>query len=225
MNILLVAATPFEIAPTLRFLEEKFECSEEQVFSNKSLKINLLITGVGIPATVWALANALVAERPDWVLNAGVAGAFDTNQFPLGTVVNVVTERWGDLGAEDADGSLLDLFDLGLAERDATPYIYGVLHNPADAAAAFLPKAHGLTMQQVHGSAEAIRRVREKYPQVQVESMEGAAVFFACLQAGVPFAEVRAISNLVERRNRENWDLPLAIKQLNEVLVEMLGAF
>ena len=37
--------------------------------------------------------------------------------------------------------------------------------------------------------------------------MEGAAFMYACLIAGVPFAQVRAVSNRVERRNRAAWDL------------------
>jgi len=60
---------------------------------------------------------------------------------------------------------------------------------------------------------------------VQVESMEGAAFFYACLMAEVPFLEIRSISNFVEPRNRDAWDLPLAIGNLNQVLAEILGAW
>ena len=38
----------------------------------------------------------------------------------------------------------------------------------------------------------------------------------------VPFLEIRSISNHVEPRNRAAWDIPLAIGQLNEVLIGML---
>jgi futalosine hydrolase len=52
--------------------------------------------------------------------------------------------------------------------------------------------------------------------------MEGAAVFYACLYAGVPFAQVRSISNWVEPRNRANWKLDEAISNLNNILQQML---
>ena len=52
--------------------------------------------------------------------------------------------------------------------------------------------------------------------------MEGAAFFYACLMMQVPFLEIRSISNHVEPRNRAAWDIPLAIGQLNEVLIGML---
>lgn len=52
--------------------------------------------------------------------------------------------------------------------------------------------------------------------------MEGAAFFYACLLAGVPFLQIRSISNRVEPRNRTAWDIPSAIQNLNQTLMEML---
>jgi futalosine hydrolase len=56
----------------------------------------------------------------------------------------------------------------------------------------------------------------------QVESMEGAAFMYAALLAGVPFAQVRAVSNRVERRNRDAWNLPLAIENLGRTTLAIL---
>jgi futalosine hydrolase len=55
---------------------------------------------------------------------------------------------------------------------------------------------------------------------VQIESMEGAAFFYACRQAGVPCMQIRAVSNYVEKRNRDNWQIGLAVKNLNTFAVE-----
>ncbi|MBK8564227.1 MAG: hypothetical protein IPN76_13040 [Saprospiraceae bacterium] len=79
-----------------------------------------------------------------------------------------------------------------------------------------------MTVNKVHGFQPSIDAVLKQYPS-DVESMEGAAFFLACLMAGQPFLEIRSISNLVEARNREAWDLPKAIQQLNNVLIEMVG--
>jgi futalosine hydrolase len=49
--------------------------------------------------------------------------------------------------------------------------------------------------------------------------MEGAAVFYVAQQEKIPALQIRAISNLVEKRNKDNWDIPLAIKNLNEWLI------
>ena len=50
----------------------------------------------------------------------------------------------------------------------------------------------------------------------QVESMEGAAFAYACALSGVSYAQVRAVSNVVERRNRAAWRMDLAVQRLND---------
>ena len=224
MQILLVSATIFEIAPALNWLEKHFDRNGNGVFEQKSLSVFPLVTGVGMTATAFHVGQFLAKNQPDLALNAGIAGAFDKN-FKLGDVLNVVTERFGDLGVEKADGRFTDLLELGLLEKNAPPFINGILRNPAAEQAAFLPAAHGLTVNKVHGSPDSIAAIQAKYPDAQVESMEGAAFFYACLLTKTPLLEIRSISNYVEARNREKWDLPLAINSLNQTLIEMLEAF
>jgi futalosine hydrolase len=54
--------------------------------------------------------------------------------------------------------------------------------------------------------------------------MEGAAFMFACRASGVPFAQVRAVSNRVERRNRAAWDLAGAVRELGRVSLQLVEA-
>jgi len=56
-----------------------------------------------------------------------------------------------------------------------------------------------------------------------VESMEGAAFFMACEQFEIPCIQIRAISNKVEKRNTANWDLSLAIKNLNNKVEKIIS--
>jgi futalosine hydrolase len=53
--------------------------------------------------------------------------------------------------------------------------------------------------------------------------MEGAAFFYACRQFNIPCLQIRAVSNYVEKRNRDNWDIPLAIKNLNNFAIELVN--
>lgn len=221
MHILLAAATPFEIAPTISFLESTLKKASDQIFQKNTLSVQLLITGVGVMATAWNLSRTLAAGGIDWVINAGVAGAFDRSLQP-GKVVQVVSERFGDLGVEEADGRFTDLFELGLLNLNQPPFVNGVLYNPTADETPFLPAVKGLTVNRVHGTVSSITAIREKYPEVQIETMEGAAIFYGCLLAEVPFVEIRSISNMVEPRNRDAWELELSIKQLNAVLIELL---
>ncbi len=224
MQILLVSATIFEIAPTLNWLEEHFAVNELGVFQRKDLSVFPLITGVGSTPTAFHVGQFLAQNQPDLAINAGIAGAFDQN-FQLGDVLNVTTERFGDLGVEEADGRFTDLFELGLLEKNTPPFVNGLLRNPAGEQGSFLPPANGLTVNKVHGSPASVAAVQAKYPDAQVESMEGAAFFYACLLAKIPFLEIRSISNYVEARDRDKWDIPLAINNLNRTLVAMLDTF
>ena len=52
--------------------------------------------------------------------------------------------------------------------------------------------------------------------------MEGAAVFYACKMNNVPCLQVRAISNYVEPRNKENWQINLAINNLNNWIINFI---
>jgi len=80
---------------------------------------------------------------------------------------------------------------------------------------ATLPQVIGITVNTVHGSERTIAAVRARYAP-GVESMVGAAFMYASLIAGVPFAQVRAISNAVERRNRGAWKIDAAIRALGD---------
>jgi futalosine hydrolase len=72
----------------------------------------------------------------------------------------------------------------------------------------------GVTVNTVHGHEPTIAALLER-GHADVESMEGAALLYACLLQGVPCAQVRAVSNYVERRNRAAWKMGEAIDALN----------
>jgi futalosine hydrolase len=80
-------------------------------------------------------------------------------------------------------------------------------------ALAGLPAVSGITVNTSHGSERTIAGIVRRF-NPQVESMEGAAFMCACLMNGVPFAQVRAVSNVVERRNRGAWKMTEAIGAL-----------
>jgi futalosine hydrolase len=84
-----------------------------------------------------------------------------------------------------------------------------------------LPTAKGITVNRVHGSVESIERVVKQF-NPDIESMEGAAVAYVCQQFGVPWVQIRAISNRVEPRNRNAWNIPLAIENLHNVVLNYL---
>jgi futalosine hydrolase len=224
MKILLVAATPFEIDPLLGFLRSEGWEREPLHFQKEALSIEVLITGVGLPLAAFSLGHRLATRQYNLLIQAGVAGAIDRN-LQLGDVVEVISDCFADLGVEESDGSFTPVTAMGLIDGDLFPFKEGRLWNSSEDRQAFLPQVHGISVNKVHGTVESINTMETSFPFAQVESMEGAAFFYASLQYGTAALQIRSISNYVEKRDRENWKLKEAITHLNEVLQEMLLSF
>jgi futalosine hydrolase len=92
---------------------------------------------------------------------------------------------------------------------------------PENTALQTLPVVRSITVNTVHGRDESIAAIVDRLSP-QIESMEGAAFAYACTISGVRYAQVRAVSNTVERRNRGAWQLDLAIRNLNDTALQIL---
>jgi futalosine hydrolase len=222
MRLVVVAATWNEVAPVVA----AFGGPEADVSGGVRRwgrhDVDLVVTGVGMVATAAHLSRALTSARYDLALNFGVCGSFDLS-LPPGTVVHVVSDRIAELGAEDHD-AFLTVHELGLLHEDEPPFRGGQLVNPAPPDVPALrrrPAVSGITVNTAHGNAASIEAVVRRF-RPQVESMEGAAFMYACLIAGVPFAQVRAVSNTVAPRDRGTWRIEQAISALGAAAEEIV---
>lgn len=212
MKILLVAATKAEIEPFLLGHEfPNFPSPEKKI--GKHL-VSILVSGVGMVATSFAMGSFCAEKKFDLAINAGIAGSFDP-AIQQGDLCRVSEDILSEFGAEDGDNFLsADSIGLGKSQFYA-PKISGfpIYHQ--------LREVRSVTVNQVHGNAESISRFVKKFSP-QIETMEGAAFFYACEKIGIPGIQIRSISNVVERRNRDNWKIELAIKNLNNTLSQVL---
>lgn len=221
MKILIVAATVFEIAPLLEYLETNCKKTSFIEYQNDHHSIFTLVTGVGSVYTALALSRYSGIKEIDVAINVGVAGSFDT-KIELGSVIEVIEDRFGDLGVEEADGSFTDIHQLDLIGKDYFPFDNGSIKNERLKIEFNLPKKSSITVNKVHGSKSSIDAIKDKY-HPDVESMEGAAFMMTCKTMDVKFHQIRAISNYVEPRNKDNWKLNLAIDNLNATLIKALN--
>jgi len=201
VRILLVAATDGEIAGLRPDLKAN---------------VNVLVTGVGMVATAVRCARALAMTPYDLALNVGICGSFDPTLVP-GTVVHVVRDHIAELGAEDDE----TFVTIEAIQLPAEWTFVNSAPPPLDALRA-LPAVNAVTVNTVHGNERSIAAVIERF-RPEVESMEGAAFMSACLISHVTFAQVRAVSNIVERRNRGAWRVAEAIDRLTETTRRILA--
>ena len=223
MNILLIAATEAEISPFLQQLQQNWQQQSPTSYSKGAISIKLCIGGVGMVATTYSLAKELTANTYDLALQVGVGGGFDET-IPLGELVFIISEQFGDLGAED-HYNFLDIFELGLLEKNSSPYSNGELISNAHTIheKIRLRQVSGLTINSVSGNTYTIAQRKQKF-YCQVESMEGAAFHYVCLKEKQAFAQIRAISNYVEPRDKSKWQMKDAIINLNKWLIDFLAS-
>lgn len=215
MKILILAATPFEC-----YDFREMVASEATALAERGLYIDFLIGGVGMVHTSIRLMEYLHNTEVDVAIQMGVAGSF-REKFPPLSIVQVASEAFGDMGAEDRDG-YLDLFEMNLWEPNEPPFENKLLFAPELFPLPHftaLPEAHGITVNTVSGKKETIVLRRKKYA-ADVESMEGAAFHFICSKYQLPFRQIRCISNYVTPRDTSTWKLKESIRQLNEYFIE-----
>lgn len=221
MPLLLVAATEPEIAPLLK--EMKF-CGDISLnlrwYEYKGRNIDVLITGVGMVATSVWVTRILTQRNYNSAINAGIAGSFDRT-INLGEVVRVQTDCIPELGAEDGD-NFLDIHELDLLGKNDFPFQNGCLHGSDTSAFGSLIQLKpvtAITVNKVHGNENSVAAAVKKF-NPQIESMEGAAFYYACAVADVFAIQIRAVSNYVEKRNRAAWEIGSAVKNLNAELLK-----
>jgi len=220
MNILIVAATGCEVkmlTDELGFVEENSHFFKKYRFHD--VEIHILITGIGVTFTTFHLTNTLATCNYNLVINVGIAGSL-TRELEIGEVVNVVSEEFGDLGIEK-ENEFLTLFDAGFMESGEFPFENGILKPVGMNGFAELKKVRGLTTGKSHGRIASINEIKTKFSG-QVESMEGAAVFFVCNWLGVDCCQIRAISNYVEPRENASWNIPVALQRLSETVMDVI---
>jgi futalosine hydrolase len=210
MYILLAAATTFEIQPAIDALSA----------GGTGPDVRPLITGVGAMAAAWSIMRQIDSGRPGLIIQAGIAGCL-TGQAP-GKVFTVGEDQFSDQGVWE-EGRFKSLFEMKLADGDAFPFTGGQLVNPFRPLLGLtgLPCVGALTVNEITTNPERIRWYQQNTTAV-VESMEGAALHYVCLQSGVPFLQLRSVSNAVGVRDKSKWDIKLAISRLNETLIPLL---
>lgn len=218
-RITIVAATEKEIEPLLEYLQTHGERHQFQTYHLHGLQIDILYTGIGIMQTTYALMDYISHRHPDGWIQAGIGGSIDAT-LQIGDVVMIQSEMLVGFGAEDRDGRILDPFELGWADLNAFPYTQGRLEARYTSRLE-LRSASGMTTFHAHGYAPQIE-VLKKQPHGQIENMEGASFFYVSLIRRIPFLSLRSVSNYVEPRQKENWNIPLAITNLNAMLIQWL---
>ncbi len=201
MKILLLSATQFEIQP----------------FLQSSPKIDVLIGGVGVPATVYHLTKQLNHHHYDLVIQAGIAGAFSEVELVPCEVVTVQKDCFADLGAIEKK-SFQTVQDMGFSNEPEWILNTNPLLNKLN-----FKQVKAVTVNTVTDNNDAILTMQKKW-NAEIESMEGAALHYVCHHQKVNYLQLRCISNVVGVRDKTKWNIKKAIDNLNQALVGLMDS-
>lgn len=86
--------------------------TEAQFFRHSEVEVE--ISGVGLSATAYNTSKIIQRHQPDWLIMAGIAGAYEHSNLNIGDVFLVESECESDLGFFTPDG-FTHLADLNIA--------------------------------------------------------------------------------------------------------------
>ncbi len=223
MRILIVAASNREVKEFTNKLEFVHQIeSQYRSYKLGELNVDVLVTGYGGVYTAYSLTRALNMINYDLSINIGMAGSFD-HFLEQGFIVNVVSDRFADLGVEHKN-KLYTLFEEELMDENEFPFADGILNSlgnfEIEEVESLIP-VKAVTVNTLYSDPKWINLMREKYSP-EVETMNGAAFFYVCLSEKVPFLQIRAISHFVEIQRIENWNIPSALKNLAGSVIHIL---
>lgn len=190
-----------------------------------------------------------ICRAPRVLIQVGIAGSFQ-RVLPgpgaqaekvgpaIGDIVLATHEAYSDTGAS-SPGGWLSAAELGLPIARVAGSETGGLF-PLDlnlvrgARAAIMsadwpgrrPAVHMgpcVTSSQATGTHVEARDQAERWGAL-AESMEGAAAAHICVLYGVPFLEIRAISNLVSDRDRGTWAVEEAVETAGRAALAVVAA-
>ena len=227
----IVAATRGEVEPLRKRLAKAIERSvpgTERAWHGELAGRPVVVAtcGVGTVAASGAAVGLALSVRPSVLLMTGIAGAYVGAFVPVGVAVAASTEFDLDAGVlassgmrplasvplargEGPDGPWFDTVATDVAWRDALAAACGTVP---------LPFA---TSDAVSGDLD-VAAARAERSGASLESMEGFGAALACARLGLPFAEVRGVSNVAGVRDKAAWEVRGAIAAASDALLAVV---
>jgi futalosine hydrolase len=205
------------------------------VFFGGEVKGKHVVFGVsGMGKTNAAHAGTLLVEKfsPSCIVNFGIGGAYPRAGLDPGDIAVAEKEVYADEGVLLEDGlHPLQITGIPLVTAGGKRF-YNEF--PVDRRLSGLAvKAAGtvahcksgvfLTVSSCTGTRKRAEELVGKFAPL-CENMEGAALAHICRLYGIPFVEMRGISNMVGDRDKEKWEIKLAAENCQRALVHFLEA-
>ena len=203
---LIVAATYTEVKELIL----KFHLKKTGNNTYEKNQLSVIITGVGVHATIFELSRFLQIENFSLIINCGIAGS-----FPLTAKVNDIflinSDYYADCGFYK-NGEFVNLYDSDFNKSMSQVFVKGKL---------YIDDSIPEYFKSIKSVAAVTVNIPEIIPQPNntvLESMEGAAVMMCAKLKNITCLQIRAVSNIIGITPRQQWSIDYAIKQYSEFI-------
>ncbi len=194
-------------------------------------EIAFVVSGVGKTNAAHAATVLIQNYSPSLVVNFGIGGAYPSSELEPGDIAVASREVYADEGVLLKSGfqtlQYIDMPILNIGRRryfNEFPLDTGLVEQMMDAATAAGFRAREGTFATVStctGTRERAEEISKRFGAI-CENMEGAAVAHSCLIYGIPFVEVRGVSNIAEERDTSKWEIREASASCQKTVIEFI---
>jgi futalosine hydrolase len=195
----------------------------------------LCVSGMGKVNAAHGATLLLTQFKPEALLVFGIGGAYPSSGAQVGDIALAKEEIAGDEGVLTPEG-FKDTEYIGIPLlKTATSVIYStypasenLMKRSLKSLLARQDRGRGaihvgsfVTLSTCTGTAARARELEERHHGL-CENMEGAAAAQVAELHSIPWIEVRGISNLVEDRDLEKWDIPRAAQAAQQAVLQIV---
>jgi len=225
-------------------LERTASSSEASAIGSKTMasrslagqKVLICAGGMGKVNAAHAATLMITQARPEALIIFGIGGAYPSSGAKVGDIAVAREEIAGDEGVLTHEGfkdtqyigiPLLKMAASGIynnypASEHLLQQALGTL--TAGWPAGAVHAGSFVTLSTCTGTRERARELEQRYGAL-CENMEGAAAAHVAISHGIPWLEVRGISNIVEDRDLASWDIPGAARAAQLAVIQILEAW
>lgn len=231
MNLALITPTPAEAKELRREIEPNPHEDPKIISEGKLYGKSIIFSHCGVGKVNAAHTVTLILENYDidFLILFGIAGAYAGSALKVGDVAVAERENYGEEGVLTNEGWKPMEVISPLLKSEKEYYNTFSIDRELSQLAVRTSRDMGfnatsgsfVTVSQCSGTRESGEILRKRFNGI-CENMEGAAVTHICTLYGLPMLEIRGISNIIEERNLNKWNIPLAVSNCNKVVSELV---
>lgn len=230
--IALLAPTPFESKRIRSEIQPEPAENMKIIYKGNLFDKTIYFSHCGAGKVNAAHSATLLLENYDIekLVLFGIGGAYERSGLDIGDIAIAETENYGEEGVITSDGwKPVDFIGIPLLKKEKEYYNSYPMDPDLRGQAAFASKNCGfnvrsgnfITVSTCSGTQLAGEFLRKRFNGL-CENMEGAAVAHICTMYDIPMVEVRGISNIIEDRDMNRWDIEKAAANCNKTVLELI---